>query len=149
MAATTKTEVTTEHFLPFRDLTKTLEQFKVAGGDASSFVEARRKDVAALTAANKIAYEALEALARTQADMLTQAFESMQESAKGALTMAVGGAESTKHTESAQKAWQKMLFDINELGEMARKAQASAMAGLSKRAQENAKAVTDLAHATK
>jgi len=149
MAATTKTEVTTGDFLPFRDLTKTLEQFQVAGADASSFVEARRKDVAALTAANKIAYEALEALARTQADMLTQAFESMQESAKGALTMAVGGAPSTKHIESAQQAWQKMLVDINELGEMARKAQASAMAGLSKRAQENAKAITDLAHASK
>ena len=47
MAATTKTEVTPGDFLPFRDLTKTLEQFKVAGADASSFVEARRKDVAA------------------------------------------------------------------------------------------------------
>jgi len=149
MAATTKTEVTTEHFLPFRDLTKTLEKFKVAGVDTSSFVEARRKDVAALTAANKITYEALEGLARAQADMLAQALESMQESAKGALTMALGGAETTKHTDAAQKAWQKMLFDINELGEMARKAQTNAMAGLSKRAHENAKAIADLAHGAK
>jgi Phasin protein len=149
MATTTKTKVTSGDLLPFRDLTKTLEQFKVAGVDTSAFVEARRKDVAALTAANKIAYEALQGLARTQADMLTQALESMHESATGALTMSVGGADATKHTDAAQKAWQKMLSDINELGEMARKAQANAMAGLSKRAQENAKAITDLAHASK
>ena len=149
MANTTKTEIATGDFLPFRDLTKTLEQFKMAGVDTSSFVEARRKDVAALTAANKITYEALEALACVQADMLTQALESMQESAKGALTMALGGAEATKHADAAQNAWQKMLFDINELGEMARKAQTNAMAGLSKRTQENVKAIAHLAHVAK
>ncbi len=149
MATTTRTDVATGDLLPFRDLTKTLEQFKVTGVDTSSFVEARRKDVAALTAANKITYEALEALARTQADMLTQALEGMRETAEGALTMAVGGAETAKHAEAAQKAWQKMLSDITELGEMARKAQTSAMAGLSKRAQENAKAIADLAHVAK
>jgi hypothetical protein len=43
------------------------------GVDTNSFVDARRKDVEALVAANKIAYEALQALASTQADTLTQA----------------------------------------------------------------------------
>jgi len=38
----------------------------------NSFIDARRKDVEALVAANKIAYEALQALAHTQSDMLTQ-----------------------------------------------------------------------------
>jgi len=149
MATTTKTKVTSGDLLPFRDLTKTLEQFKVAGVDTSAFVEARRKDVAAPTAANKITHEALQGLARTQADMLTQALESMHESATGALTMSVGGADATKHTDAAQKAWQKMLSDINELGEMARRAQANAIAGLSQRAQESAKAITDLVRPAK
>jgi len=53
MATTTKTKVTSGDLHPFRDLTKTLEQFKVAGVDTSAFVEARRKDVAALTAAKR------------------------------------------------------------------------------------------------
>jgi len=149
MAMTTKTKVTSGDLLPFRDLTQTLEQFKVAGVDTSAFVEARRKDVAALTAANKITHEALQGLARTQADMLTHALESMHESARGALTMSVGGAEATQHTDAAQKAWQKMLSDINELGEMARKAQANAIAGLSQRAQETGKAISDPVRAAK
>ena len=149
MAMTTKTKVTSGDLLPFRDLTQTLEQFKVAGVDTSAFVEARRQDVAALTAANKITHEALQGLARTQADMLTHALESMHESARGALTMSVGGAEATQHTDAAQKAWQKMLSDINELGEMARKAQANAIAGLSQRAQETGKAISDPVRAAK
>jgi len=38
---------------PFRDLTQMLEQFKAPGVDMTAFVAARRKDVDALTAANK------------------------------------------------------------------------------------------------
>ena len=136
-------------FNPFRDLDKTFEQFKMPGVDMTSFVDARRKDVEALVAANKITYEALQALAHTQTDMLTQAMQSMQESAKGMQAPGAKGgtADMTRHTEAAQKAWQKMLDDMKALAEMAQKAQADAMAGLTERAKENMSAVRGLTHA--
>ena len=71
MAADSKKDTATTNFNPFRDLTKTLEQFKVPGIDMSAFVAARRQDVDALTAANKAAYEALQDLGRAQTEMLT------------------------------------------------------------------------------
>ena len=147
MATDNTTDHTARDFNPFRDLTKTFEQFKIPGVDMTSFVDARRKDVEALVAANKITYEALQALARAQTDMLTQTMQGMQESTKGMLASGEKGGDMVKYTEAAQKAWQKMLADMKVLAEMAQKAQAEAMAGLTERAKENMGAMRGLAHA--
>ena len=50
--------------MPFVDITKILEQFKLPGIDIQAVLDARRKDVEALTQANQIAYESMQALAR-------------------------------------------------------------------------------------
>jgi hypothetical protein len=146
MAVDSKRDTPTGDFNPFRDLTKTLEQFKVPGVDMSAFVAARRKDVEALTAANKTALEALQDLGRTQTEMLTHAMKGMQESAEGMLREGVKGVDTTKQAEAARVAWQKMLADIKELAEFARKAQAQAVAGLTETAAENTKLIKNLAH---
>lgn len=145
MAADTKKDSTAD-FNPFRDLTKTFEQFKMPGVDMNSFFDSRRKDVEALVAANKITYEALQALAKTQADMLTQAMQGMQESAKGVVAGTTKGGDTTQHAEAAQKAWQKMLADMKQLAEMAQKAQVEAMKGLTERATESIGEMKGLAH---
>ena len=146
MATATKRDSSAADFNPFRDLTKTFEQFKMPGVDMNSFVDARRKDVEALVAANRIAYEALQALAKTQTDMLTQAMQGMQESAKGAMAGTTKGGDMTKHAEAAQKAWQKMLADMKQLAEMVQKAQAEAMTGLTARANESIGEMKGLVH---
>jgi hypothetical protein len=130
-------------FNPFRELTKTFDQFKMPGADMSAFVDARRKDVEALVAANKVTYAALQSLAHTQSDMLMQAMQAMQGmqgATKGLLAEGAGGGKGVdmaKHTEAATKAWQKMLADMKQLAEMVAKAQSEAMAGLNERATEN------------
>jgi phasin family protein len=148
MAADSRKESTAADLNPFLNLTRTLERFKLPGVDMTSFVDARRKDVDALAAANKVTYEALQALAHTQTDMLTQALQGMQEFAKGMLASGEHGglkaADMAKHTESAQKAWQKMLADMQALAGMVQKAQADAMAGLTERAKENLVAMKEL-----
>jgi hypothetical protein len=145
-AADSKKDTLARDFNPFLDLTKTLEQFKVPGVDMSAFVNARRKDVEALTAANKAALEALQDLGRTQTEMLTHAMKGMQESAEGALREGMKGVDTTKQAEAARVAWQKMLADIKELAEFARKSQAQAVAGLTEAAAESTKVVKNLAH---
>ena len=137
MVKDTKTDPGPMNFNPFGDLTGMLEQFKVPGVDMSSFVDARRKDVEALVEANKGAYEAMQAMVRTQTEMLTQAMQSIQESAKG-LTSGQGGVpDPTKQAEVVRAAWAKMLADMTSLAEMAHKAQADSLARLTARAQEN------------
>ncbi len=146
MAADSKKDTAVGDFFPFHNLTKTLEEFKVPGVDVSAFVNARRDDVEALTTANKAAYEALQDLGRTQAAMLTRTMKDMQASADGMLREGIKGADPTKQAEAARVAWQKMLADIKELAELARKSQTQAMAGLTETATESTKAIKKLAH---
>ncbi len=136
MAKDMKTESSSDGANPFGNLTQMFEQFKLPGVDMASIMDARRKDVEALVEANKSAYEAMQALARTQTDMLTQAMQSMQETAKG---MAAGGvgADPAKQAETARNAWQKMLADMKGLAEMAHKSQADAVASMTQRATQS------------
>ena len=147
MAANTKMGFTAEDFSPFLDLTRKFEQFKMPGLDMPSFVDARRKDVEALVTANKMANEALQALGRAQADMLAQTLHGMQESAKAMMAGGMSGADTARHTEAAQKAWQKMVSDMTQLAEAVRKSQVIAMAALTERAQENLRSITGAAQA--
>ena len=136
MAKDTKSDTGTVISNPFGDITTMLEQFKVPGIDMTSFIDSRRKDVEALVEANKASYEAMQELARTQTEMLTQAMQSIQESAKG-LSSGQAGVPDAKQAEVVRAAWAKMLADMTSLAEMAHKAQADSLARLTARAQEN------------
>jgi phasin family protein len=119
---------------PFGDLQKMIEQFKMPGVDMSAIVESRRKDIEALMEANKAAYESMQALARKQAEILSQTMQGMQEAAKGAAGAAGNPA---KQTENVRKAFEKTLTDMKELAEMARRSQSDAMAHITQRGNEH------------
>ena len=121
---------------PFVDVTKILEQFKLPGIDIQSIVEARRKDVEALTQANQIAYESMQALARREAEILQQTMGEWQ----GAMAGMAGKSPTemaAKGTELATQAFGRALANMRELAEMASKSQAQTYEVLNKRFQEN------------
>ncbi len=122
---------------PFGDVTKMIEQFKLPGVDMSAIVEARRKDIEALVKANKAAYEAMQAMAHKQTEMLTQAMQDIQSAVKEAATTKGVLPDPKKQAEMARNAWKKTLGDMKDLAEMARKSQADAMAGLTARASQS------------
>ncbi len=118
---------------PFADLAKMFEQFKIPGVDMTAIVDARRKDVEALTQVNQAAYASMQAMARKQSEMLAQAMQGAQEAAKN---MAGGANDASSQTELARKAYEKAVADMKELAEMARKSQADALAIVSQRANQ-------------
>lgn len=121
---------------PFTDFTTMLQQFKLPGVDMTSIIEARRKDIEALTQANKIAYEGMQALAQKQADILRTTMEEIQASAKG---MTAGGnlGNAGPQGELAQQSVQKAFANMRELAEMAQKSQTEAFKVISERAMQN------------
>jgi len=122
----------TDQSNPFGDLTKVLEQFKVPGVNMSALVESRKKDIEAIVEANKSAYDAMQAFARKQTEMLTQAMQDIQAAGQ------VGATDPGKHAEVARNACLKAVEDLKDLAEIARKSQVEAMASLTKRANEHA-----------
>lgn len=125
---------------PFGDVAKMFEQFKMPGVDMGAILEASRKEMEAMVEANKAAYESIQAMARKQAEMMTQAMQSMQEAAQAAIS----GADPSRQKEIARKAVERTLADMRELAEMGRQSQADAMAHLTQRASEQMEAIKKL-----
>jgi phasin family protein len=127
---------------PFGDVAKMMEQFKMPGIDMSAIVEARRKDIEALTQANKAAFESMQALATKQTTMMTEAMQGLQTAAQSLLS---GGlSDPAKQTEFMRKGFEKTLADMKDLAEMTQKAQADAIAQITQRAAEQLQSVKKL-----
>ena len=118
------------------DLTKMLEQFKLPGVDTKEIVEARRKDIDALVQANQAIYEGMQALANKQGELLKKSMEDIQSAVKGAAG-GVGVGDPGKQGELARKAYEKVLGDMKDLAEIARKSQTDAMAKITQRGTEH------------
>ena len=122
--------------MPFPDISKILEQLRVPGIDMQAIIDARRKDVEALTQANQMAYESMQALARREAEILQQTVAEWQ----AAMTAMAGknpAEMASKGTELATQAFGKALANMRELAEMASRSQVQAYEVLNKRFQEN------------
>lgn len=132
----TKKESAMDMTNAFGDLSKMIEQFKLPGIDTAEIVAARRKDIDALVQANQAAYEGMQALASKQAEMLKEAMQDIQAAVKGAAG-GVGVGDPGKQGELARKAYEKVLGDMKELAEIARKSQAEAMASITERGTQN------------
>lgn len=119
---------------PFGDVTKMLEKFKVPGVDMTAIIEARRKDIEAVVASNKAALEAMQAMGRKQAEMLTAAMQEIQATTKD---LASSAGDHAKQAEIVKKAYAKAVADVKDLADMARKSQAESMVSITKRANEH------------
>ena len=122
---------------PFADVTKMIEQFKFPGLDMAPIIESRRKDMEVIVQANKATFEAMQAVARKQTEVFTQAMQGIQDSAKA---LAAGGGalmDPAKQAELVRTAYEKAMADMKDIAEMTRKSQAAVMAGITMRATES------------
>ena len=125
----------------FGDFTKLIEQFKLPGIDLNAVMEARRKDIEALAAANRTALEGIQSLSQKQAEMLRTTMDQLQSLVNH---LATGSASSASTGEVVQQALQKTFASMRELAETAYRSQADAFAVVSQRAQENIQEVKAL-----
>ena len=127
------------------EFAKLAGQFKLPGIDVDSLVASQRKNVEALTSANRVAFEGLQAIARRQAEILQ---ETMKE-ASTALT-AVGSSGSphdaaAKQAELAKDAFEKALANMRELAEMVAKSTDEATQTINARISESLDEIKDMA----
>jgi len=118
---------------PFADFSKIIESFKVRGVDLSAIVESGRKDMEALVEANKAAYQGLQALARKQSEILSEAMQKVQDAAK----QATGLPPEAKSADVAREAYQKTLAHMKEMADIVRSSHAEAMTKVADRAIEH------------
>src|ERR1700754_5101044 len=120
---------------PFAEFNKMLEQFKLPGFDVPAVMEARRKDIEALIAANQMALQGMQSLAQQQAEMLRSTLTELQTLAAKQATS--GGMPSTQTAELVQQTLHKALADMQQLAQAAYRSQADSYAVIAKRVEEN------------
>ena len=116
--------------MPSFDLTKLMKDFKLPGVDLATIMDREKKNIEALTEANRVAFEGWQALVRRQAEIL-------QESIKQAVGTVQGEDAGTKRMDLATHAFQTALSNMRELAEMAAKSQKEAFDIIRKRVEEN------------
>ena len=132
---------------PIKDITKVMSHFKVPGVDLAPIIESRRKDIEALVASNKAAYDAMQALVRKQTDLMTQAMQTIQQSMQGVASGRTA-IEPAKQMKLVSDAYEKALSDLKDFAEIARKSQVDAMSGIARRAGESLKEMQELMKAS-
>jgi phasin family protein len=126
----------------FGDFTRLMEQFKLPGIDVAAMMEARRKDIEALAAANRTALEGVQSLAQKQAEILRTTLDELQSLMKQMTSP--GGAVSLSTGEAVQQSLHNAFTNMRELAELAYKGQSDAFAVVSQRVQENMQEVKAL-----
>jgi phasin family protein len=112
------------------DFTKLMGQYKLPGVDLSAIVERERKNIEALTRANRIAFEGWQALVAKQSEIL-------QETMTRTIANARKQDAAKARAEMAKQGFEKALDDMRELAEMATRSQKQALEVMRQRFSEN------------
>ncbi len=119
------------------DVSKMLAEFKMPGVDVDAILASQRKNIEAVTAANQLAMEGMQAVVRRQAEILRQTMEETG----SILTDVLGGGtpedKVAKQAELVKSAFEKALYNMKELAEMVAKSNTEAANVISKRVSES------------
>lgn len=120
------------------DITKMLGDVKIPGFDMQAAMDAQRKNIEALTAANQAAVQGMQAVAQRQAEILSQAMSEVSTVAQQLASAGNNPQElTTKQTELVRKAFEQALANARELAEMVSKSNTEAFAIINKRVTES------------
>ncbi|WP_213779335.1 phasin family protein [Caballeronia sp. dw_276] len=126
-----------EYADPFSQFAAMFQQYKLPGFDVQAILDARRKDVEALAAANRVAFGGMEALRDKQLEILRRALGDFQTIAQEFATSPAKAASNP--TEVVQKALHQALADMQDIAQKTQQAQTEAYAIVTKRIEEAAK----------
>ncbi len=131
------------------DFTKMFSEFQIPGFDMTSLVATQRRNLEAVTAANQLAVEGVQAVLRRQAEIMRGMVE---ESSTVLREMMAAGAPEQKiaqQTDLVKSAFEKALANLRELTEMVAKSNSEAADVLTKRIGESLTELKTTLHKTK
>jgi phasin family protein len=119
--------------IPGVDMTKMFGNFNIPGVDLQSMMNSQRKNMEALTAANKLALEGMQAVFKRQAEIIKQSIEEGAAATRDISTTSSPQDSVAKQTDMAKVAFEKALTNARELSEIVAKANGEAVDLLNKR----------------
>jgi len=127
------------------ELSKMMKQYKLPGVDMDSVVASQKRNLEALTSANRVAFEGMQAVAKRQAEILQ---ETMNEASKAVDALSKAGSPqdlAAKQAELAKNAFERALSNMRELADMVAKSNQEATNTINTRISASLDEIKDLA----
>lgn len=107
---------------PFEfDFQKMVADLKVPGVDVDALVSSQKKNIDALTQANKVAFEGVQALIKRQTEIVKQAVEEAGVAASKVKDAATPAAKLSTQAELTKEAFERALANAKELADLVSK----------------------------
>jgi len=120
-------------FPGFEDLKKLIEKFQLPSVDLDALIDWQRRDMEALTEANRQASEGIKALVERRNEILRETLSEWQ----AAIKDATSAEAMSKRAEAATQGMQRAIANFRELSEMEAQARNNAWKVVQERMQEN------------
>lgn len=134
MAKQTRRQGSAQPSGPFgMDLGKLFVDYRIPGIDVEAMVASQRKNMEALTQANRLAYEGMQAVMQRQMEILRQTVEEVADAGKTLAGAETPQDRAARQTELAKEAFEKALANMRELSEMMARSNTEAADLLNKR----------------
>jgi phasin family protein len=127
------------------DVGKAFAGFTFPGLDVESIVAAQRKNLEALTQANQLAVEGVQALARRQVEIAREAVDEVSSLVREWSQPGAPEERIVKNAEYAKQAFEKGVANAKELAELVTKANTEAFNVIQKRVAEGFEELRDYA----
>ncbi|MEQ8964260.1 MAG: phasin family protein [Azospirillaceae bacterium] len=108
------------------DFTKMMAEYKVPGMDMDAIMAAQRKNFEALTQANRLAYEGMQAVATRQAEILRGAMDEMSASMREMMASGAPEEKVSRQADLMRDQFEKAIANMRELSEMIAKSNTEA-----------------------
>lgn len=119
------------------DPSKLMGDFKVPGVDVEAVVSSQRRNIEALSQANQLAVEGMQAVARRQTEIFRQMMEEASQAMRDIMTAGSPEDKAGRQTELLKEAFQRAIGNMRELAEMVTKSQTEAFDVINKRVTES------------
>ena len=121
----------------FADYGKLFGNGKLPSFDVEAMIAAQRKNIEALTAANQVAFEGVQNIAKRQIEIARQTTEELSQVAKELATVGSPEDKIARQAALAKDAFETAIANLRELSGIAQKANTQAVDLISKRVVEN------------
>lgn len=124
---------------------QSLGDIKVPGFDTEALMQSQQKNIEALTTANKVALEGIQAVIRRQSEIMQQTLDEVSQAMTniGDSGGDIQGA-AAKQVDQAKAAFEKALSNARELAEMSAKSNAEAADAINARFTESMDELKDM-----
>jgi phasin family protein len=122
---------------PDFDLARFFSELKLPTAfDMQAFTDATRRNLEAITAANRVALEGAQAVARRQMEIMQQAMSEMTDAMRALTGSEAPQDKAARQAELLKNTYQRAVSHIQELSEMIQRSNGEAVALLNKRFTE-------------